>query len=468
MKKSISLLIVIAVLLISFGQAVAAEPSKTVKADLNNVSVSMNGKSMDTEIVNFEGRIYMPVKDACYYLGCDYQLDGKNNILQIVIGKGKSAKSSLNRKTTALGQDIAATVNPYNIRLNGIDTYLESLLYKGNVYVPVRYFAEIFNKKITWVSKTKNVNITDMPVTVIGAVNGTTISERDLTYIYNSTLNQIKNDPNNAGYQLTEEDKKGLKTQIFDQLVTSKILGQKVDENKITIEAKEIEDMNASIKKMVDYYQGIVNFRKVLAENDTYFNEVIKDMKAVFCANKLQNKLFKDVAASEDELKKYYEDNKQKFLQPETVSAKHILILTTDDKGESLDAAKKEEAKKKAEDILSKIKSGEDFDKLMNENSQDTGLKTNPDGYTFTKGEMVKEFEEAAFKMKVGEVSELVQTQYGYHIIKLEAKNPEKQYTYDEVKSDIKTQLDSQKKSDAYQKMLEKWKSESKVENKMK
>ncbi len=99
--------------------------------------------------------------------------------------------------------------------------------------------------------------------------------------------------------------------------------------------------------------------------------------------------------------------------------AKHILLLTKDmTTGEDYDETKKAEQKAKAEDILAKLQAGEDFDALMNENSEDTGLATNPDGYVFTAGDMVAEFEQGTRELEIGGVSpELVESSYGYHII---------------------------------------------------
>lgn len=103
----------------------------------------------------------------------------------------------------------------------------------------------------------------------------------------------------------------------------------------------------------------------------------------------------------------------------EKISAKHILFNTIDETTyQPLADEEIEKVKKKAEDTLNKIKAGEDFDTLMNELSQDPGLASYPDGYTFGKGEMVEEFEKAAFALKENEVSELINTDFGIHIIK--------------------------------------------------
>ena len=99
--------------------------------------------------------------------------------------------------------------------------------------------------------------------------------------------------------------------------------------------------------------------------------------------------------------------------------AKHILLLTKDpDTGEDYDDAKKAEQKAKAEDILAKLREDPaQFDMLMNENSEDSGLSSYPDGYLFGPNEMVTEFEEGTRALAVGEISELVESTYGYHII---------------------------------------------------
>ena len=94
------------------------------------------------------------------------------------------------------------------------------------------------------------------------------------------------------------------------------------------------------------------------------------------------------------------------------IASKHILLLTGDDEEEN--AAQLD----LANEILDRIKNGEDFDTLMNEYSEDTGLATNPDGYTFMPGEMVDEFYNATAELEVGEVSGIVPSSYGYHIIK--------------------------------------------------
>ena len=139
-----------------------------------------------------------------------------------------------------------------------------------------------------------------------------------------------------------------------------------------------------------------------------------EELKESFKLSLQRNKAIEDYVKDnikDDEIKKYYEEN-----TAGDISAKHILIKVD---AEAENGLTDDEAKKKANDIIKKLKDGEDFAKLAKENSDDTGSKENGGdlGY-FNKGEMVKEFEEAAYNLKVNEYTkEPVKTSYGYHII---------------------------------------------------
>lgn len=145
-----------------------------------------------------------------------------------------------------------------------------------------------------------------------------------------------------------------------------------------------------------------------------------EQVKYILEGSTLTSKLAQQVTGEEE---KYNLTNEQveAYVKAngEKITAKHILFTTLDQQTyQPLSDEKKAEVKKKAQETLDKIKNGEDFDKLMNELSEDPGLKQYPNGYTFGKGEMVEGFENAAFALKENEVSDLVETDYGIHIIK--------------------------------------------------
>ena len=157
-------------------------------------------------------------------------------------------------------------------------------------------------------------------------------------------------------------------------------------------------------------------------------------------------------------MKKYYEENKDDFYT-DTVTASHILLKTIDDNGNELSDKKKKEAKKKAEEALKKVKSGEDFAQVAKEYSEDSTASNGGELGTFGKGQMVSEFENAAFSMKPGEISDIIKTQYGYHIIKV-TERVDEQKSYDDVKDEIKSTLASQE----YSKYIEKIEKNTKIE----
>ncbi len=141
---------------------------------------------------------------------------------------------------------------------------------------------------------------------------------------------------------------------------------------------------------------------------------------------------------SEKEIKRYYESHKDRYVEPEAIRARHILIEVPQG------ASPEEEAKalKKAREIRQKVLKGEDFAKLAQKYSADPGTKEKGgDLGFFTRGQMVKEFEEAAFALKPGEVSQPVRTAFGYHLIKVEEKRPAREKSLTEVKEQVKEEI---------------------------
>ena len=170
-------------------------------------------------------------------------------------------------------------------------------------------------------------------------------------------------------------------------------------------------------------------------------------------------------SASDEDIKKFYDENPGKFEQPEMVKAAHVLIGTKDmTTGTDLSDEQKNAKKKIAEDVLKKAKAGEDFAKLAKEYSDDPGSKDKGGEYTFPRGQMMPEFESAAFSLNTNQVSDIVTTTYGYHIIKLYEKLPAKKVEFDKVKDDIKEYLSNQSVQKQLPEYLEKLQKDSDVQ----
>ncbi|BBJ23154.1 SurA N-terminal domain-containing protein [Candidatus Nitrotoga sp. AM1P] len=180
-------------------------------------------------------------------------------------------------------------------------------------------------------------------------------------------------------------------------------------------------------------------------------DEQVRVEYVTFSADVLQSQM----AVDEGEIKKYYEEHQNEFGSPEQHQAAHILIATATQASD----ADKLAAKAKAEQVLQQVKQSPDkFAELAKQHSQDPGsAASGGDLGQFGPGMMVKPFEEAVFKLKVGEISGLVQTDFGFHIIKLLAVNPAKTPPLIEVKSAIAQRLKLQKANDKFTELAEKF-----------
>ncbi len=189
----------------------------------------------------------------------------------------------------------------------------------------------------------------------------------------------------------------------------------------------------------------------------------------------IEEKVKPSVNVSEADAEKFYNDNKERFKKPETVRASHILIrpespdpekvktMTDEEKKKSFDESKKK-AEQKAQELLAQLKKGDDFAKLATENSACPSKKEGGDLGTFGRGEMAPEFEKAAFSLKPGELSDIVETRFGYHIIKLAEKNEASVVPFADVKNFIMENLKKQKIGEAIQGIIEAEKKNQKVE----
>ncbi len=155
----------------------------------------------------------------------------------------------------------------------------------------------------------------------------------------------------------------------------------------------------------------------------------------------------KGVKVTEDDLRSYYQERADDFTTPEERHARHILIPVASD----APPAEVEAAKKKAEDILARIRKGESFAELAKKFSQDPGsAKQGGDLGFFGRGVMDKAFEKATFSLKVGEVSEPVRSTFGFHLIKLEGKRGGKRKPFEEVRTQLEKDLKHQRAADQY------------------
>ena len=214
----------------------------------------------------------------------------------------------------------------------------------------------------------------------------------------------------------------------------------------ITVSNTEIEQefrrRNEKVKLAVVSFPAD-KFREGIAASDaevaSYFDQHKSDYKipekrkvryALVDTQALRNR----IAVSPQDVQRYYDENEQQYSTPEQVRASHILLKT---EGKD-DAA----VKKQAEDLLAKIKAGADFAQLATKFSEDEASKAKGgDLDYFGKGQMVPEFDKVAFSLEPGQMSDVVKSQFGYHIIKVTDKKPASKRTLEEVRPQIEDQI---------------------------
>ncbi len=247
-----------------------------------------------------------------------------------------------------------------------------------------------------------------------------------------------------------------IKEQVLNNMVNDEVVYQAAQKEKITVEDKDVDDQLKQFKTQLETNEEFKTFLKENNIDDQFLkNQLKKDM----LISKYKENYIGSLEINDEKLKEYYDTN-QKDYKKEEVKASHILFKTVDDDMKPVSDEDKKIAKKKADDILVRAKNGEDFASLSKEYSEDTVSGNNGGdlGY-FGKGVMVPEFEKVAFELQTGEISGLVESQFGYHIIKVIDKVNEI-IPFEDVKEQIKVNIET----DSYKEKIEQLEKDNKID----
>ena len=260
----------------------------------------------------------------------------------------------------------------------------------------------------------------------VGKVGSEKITKSEYAFYLTSVKEQM------AGTELSSEEdwntkeiegKKAIdlaKEKAFDTAVNNILYIQVAEKLGITLTEEEQKILDNYKSMIVMNYGGEEQYNAFL-EQQGITDEFIDMMcQSLGYTDKLVEKISTETPASDEEMKTFFKEHYRR--------AKHVLIMTVDEATQMpFDDAKKAEAKKKADEILARAQSGEDFDALINEFNEDPGMKSNPDGYVFTDGEMVQEFTDGVDSLEAGGIT-IAETSYGYHIIKRYALDETPEY----------------------------------------
>jgi peptidyl-prolyl cis-trans isomerase C len=245
---------------------------------------------------------------------------------------------------------------------------------------------------------------------------------------------------------------------VLDQLIAAELLYQAGSK----LELKELDKQVAEkIAQSKAKFPDNAAFEAALKSASLTVKELEDLVRKDIVINSLVDKeIAAKIAVSDAEAKKFYDENIDKFKEGENIRASHILC-GIDPKAT---AEEKKKAKEKAEALLKEIKAGKDFAELAKTNSSCPSSAQGGDLGVFGKGQMVPSFEAAAFALKPGEVSDVVETQFGYHIIKLTEKKEAGVTKFDEVKERIQEYLKGTKMQKAVADYIDNLKVKAKIE----
>lgn len=293
----------------------------------------------------------------------------------------------------------------------------------------------------------------------LAIVNGEAIMYSEFDKIIAPVVEQYKQVTPPA--EQSDAKLKELKTKLLDQMIDDKVLKQEADKRKIKVTKRDIDE---GVKQVKTRFSNDVEFQAELKKENMDMAQFEKRIEEQLMVMKLVEQEIKGKAAqpSDEEVHKLYDQIQTKLdgkdlgldkksdeelgqlaklfsrVSSEQVRARHILVQV--DKNAPM--ADKTAALNKIKKIQADLKKGADFAELAKKNSDDPGSKNRGGdlGY-FAKGDMVPEFEKVAFSLNVGQVSEPVLTDFGYHIIKVEEKRASRKLAYEEVENDLKQYL---------------------------
>jgi len=243
------------------------------------------------------------------------------------------------------------------------------------------------------------------------------------------TYNDLKavarvNSTNITWKQFNDALKKQSGNQMLAGLLREELIRQEAKQHDITVTD---EDVESEMDNLAGQFGSLVGLEQALS----MYGMTLDDLKGQIRITLLLERIAtKDVTVEEEELRAYYDENKDRYTEPEQVKARHILV----------------EDEETAENILKQLETGEDFAEIAKEKSTDPGSKDKGgDLGFFGRGMMDPTFEEAAFSLGIGETSPPVKSMFGYHIIRVEDKKPERLLPFDEVRDDVVKQVKRQK-----------------------
>lgn len=263
---------------------------------------------------------------------------------------------------------------------------------------------------------------------VVAKVNGKAISGEQ----YQKLFRQMESSQGAGGRPGgAPADPQAFKEQVLERLITVEVLAQKAEQLKIQAEPQQLDQRIQEIQQSLGGEQAM---KDALQAHGLSMEDLRADIQRSMRIQKLLEKeVFEKVAVDQGEVKGFYDSNPQVFQVPEQVRARHIIVMVK----EGATEADKKQAQAAIQKAADRIRKGESFEEVAKQVSQDGTAQRGGDLGYFSRGQMVPEFEKVAFGLEKGKVSPVVETQFGYHLIKVEDRKEARILSFQEVEPKI-------------------------------
>lgn len=287
-------------------------------------------------------------------------------------------------------------------------------------------------------------------------VNGETITRQALDFETRQMISQLAR----QGQVPSEEMMPQLREDVLNRMIEEELLYQDSRAKDIAVPEARVNEELAAIKQQFPNEEA---YKEALAGIDMSEADLTRKIsRGVAIETLLRDHVVQDVAVSDEESRAFYDQNAAMFKKPEQVQARHILVKTAGDATDD----QKAEARQKIEDVRKKAIAGDDFAALAKEFSDDPGSSARGGdlGY-FSRGQMVKPFEDVAFALEEGETSDVVETQFGYHIIEVTDHQPASVVEYDTARVQIAARLKQEKSRKQIQQYIDTLREKADIES---
>lgn len=275
------------------------------------------------------------------------------------------------------------------------------------------------------------LNLESIPE-VVAEVGGEPIKKDE----YVRALKEFHKTIEEAGNPISQERFDEIRGMILDNFINSIVLERQAKKEGVTVDEAEVDKNIEMIKKN---FPDETAFENTMKEKGVTEEDIRQDIRKNLTIQALLRKnVVGKVELSPEKVREYYDLNKLQFERGESVHASHILVRFNSAAGEE----EKENARKKAAEILRRVKGGEDFATVAQNESDDPGSASRGgDLGFFERGRMVPEFEKAAFETEPGKISELVESRFGFHIIKVLEKREAGVVPFEEARKGVEQKL---------------------------